>query len=167
MKAATVPLFYKKRVPEVLNQNEDLSDEFYEILEDENLDDVQRAKLERKFATEIEVIKRDDRLETIAKDIVYHFSRRGYLGKGLVISVDKFTAVKMLDKVRHDWKAEIKTLLGRIKNSDNDIEKARLKKVAAYMRKVEMAVVISEDAGEGEKSFDGIRNWTSRRTGTE
>jgi len=154
MKAATVPLFYKKRVPEVLNQNEDLSDEFYEILEDENLDDVQRAKLERKFATEIEVIKRDDRLETIAKDIVYHFSRRGYLGKGLVISVDKFTAVKMLDKVRHDWKAEIKTLLGRIKNSDNDIEKARLKKVAAYMRKVEMAVVISEDAGE-EKKFDG------------
>ncbi|MBT3255927.1 MAG: type I restriction endonuclease subunit R [Deltaproteobacteria bacterium] len=151
---ATVPLFYKKRVPEVLNQNEDLSDEFYEILEDENLDDVQRAKLERKFATEIEVIKRDDRLETIAKDIVYHFSRRGYLGKGLVISVDKFTAVKMLDKVRHDWKAEIKTLLGRIKNSDNDIEKARLKKVTAYMRKVEMAVVISEDAGEEKKFAD-------------
>ena len=151
---ATVPLFYKKRVPEVLNQNEDLSDEFYEILEDENLDDVQRAKLERKFATEIEVIKRDDRLETIAKDIVYHFSRRGYLGKGLVISVDKFTAVKMLDKVWHDWKAEIKTLLGRIKNSDNDIEKARLKKVTAYMRKVEMAVVISEDAGEEKKFSD-------------
>jgi len=30
---ATVPLFYKKRVPEVLNRNGDLSDEFYEILE--------------------------------------------------------------------------------------------------------------------------------------
>jgi len=125
---ATVPLFYKKRVPEVLNQNEDLRDEFYEILEDENLDDTQQAKLERKFANEIEVIKRDDRLETIAKDIVYHFSRRGYLGKGLVISVDKFTAVKMFDKVQNYWKVEIKTLRGRIKKSENDIEKARLKK---------------------------------------
>ena len=151
---ATVPLFYKKRVPEVLNQNEDLSEEFYEILEDENLDDVQQAKLERKFANEIEVIKRDDRLETIAKDIVYHFSRRGYLGKGLVISVDKFTAVKMFDKVQNYWKAEIKTLRGRIKRSENDIEKARLKKVVAYMRKVHMAVVISEDAGEAKKFAD-------------
>ena len=62
---ATVSLFYQKRVPEVLIQNEDLSEEFYQILEDENLDDTQQAKLERKFARETEVIKRDDRLETI------------------------------------------------------------------------------------------------------
>ena len=45
---ATVPLFYSKRVPEVLNQNEDLSEEFYEILEDENLDEAQQAKLEKR-----------------------------------------------------------------------------------------------------------------------
>ena len=148
---ATVPLFYEKRVPEMLIQNEDLSDEFYEILEDENLDDTQQAKLEKKFAREIEVIVRDDRLETIARDIVYHFSHRGYLGKGLVISVDKFTTVKMYNKVQYHWKAEIKKLRGRIKTSANDIEKARLKKVVDYMRKVDMAVVISEEAGEKEK----------------
>jgi len=35
---ATVPLFYEKRVPQVLIQNDTLSEEFYEILEDENLD---------------------------------------------------------------------------------------------------------------------------------
>src|SRR5437763_14953325 len=57
---ATVPLYYEKRVPQVLNQNENLSDEFYEILEDENLDELQKAKLEKKFAAEVEVIKRDD-----------------------------------------------------------------------------------------------------------
>ena len=60
---ATVPLFYEKRVPEVLNQNEDLSDEFYEIFEDENLDDQRQAALEKKFATELEVIKRDDEVD--------------------------------------------------------------------------------------------------------
>jgi len=75
---ATVPLFYEKRVPEVLIQNEDLSQEFYEILEDENLDEAQQEKLEKKFAQEIQVIKRDTRLETIARDIVFHFPRRGY-----------------------------------------------------------------------------------------
>lgn len=148
---ATVPLFYEKRVPEVLIQNEDLGDEFYEILEDENLDEAQQAKLEKKFSQEIEVIKRDDRLETIAKDLVFHFPRRGYLGKGMVISVDKFTAVKMFDKVQNHWKEELKRLHGIIKKTANEIEKARLKRIVEYMRTVKMAVVISEEAGEEEK----------------
>jgi type I restriction enzyme, R subunit len=147
---ATVPLFYEKRVPEVLIQNEDLSEEFYQILEDENLDDSQQAKLEKKFATELEIIKRDDRLETIAKDIVYHFPRRGYLGKGMVVSVDKFTAVKMYEKVQHHWKAEIKNLVGRIGKSSNDIEKVRLKKILDFMRATDMAVVISLENSESE-----------------
>ncbi|MDX9766718.1 MAG: type I restriction endonuclease subunit R [Ectothiorhodospiraceae bacterium] len=148
---ATVPLFYQKRVPEVLIQNEDLSQEFYEILEDENLDEAQQAKLEQQFAQEVEVIKRDDRLETIARDIVYHFPRRGYLGKGMMITVDKFTAVKMYKKVQDEWKAAITGLVGQVGRSNNDIEKARLKKIVDYMRKVEMAVVVSAENGEEEK----------------
>ncbi|MBP7509130.1 MAG: type I restriction endonuclease subunit R [Prolixibacteraceae bacterium] len=148
---ATVPLFYEKRVPEVLIQNDDLSEEFYEILEDENLDEKQQEKLEKEFSREIEVIKRDDRLETIAKDIVYHFPRRGYLGKGMVICVDKFTAVKMYDKVQHHWKEEIKILVGKIAKTQSETEKEQLKQMLAYMRRVEMAVVVSEDAGEIEK----------------
>lgn len=63
---ATVPLFYQKRVPEVLIQNDNLSNEFYKLLEDEDLDTVTREKLEKEYATEIEIIKRDDRLDTIA-----------------------------------------------------------------------------------------------------
>ncbi|GGX52729.1 type I restriction endonuclease subunit R [Saccharospirillum salsuginis] len=150
---ATVPLFYKKRVPEVLNQNEDLSEEFYEILEDENLDEAQQEKLERRFATELQVIKRDDRLETIARDIVYHFPRRGYLGKGMLIAVDKYTAVKMYDKVQRLWKADIKALRGEIKQCKDELHKTRLRKQLEWMRKVEMAVVVSAENGE-EKKFD-------------
>ena len=148
---ATVPLFYQKRVPEVLIQNEGLSEEFYQILEDENLDEAQQAKLEKRFSTEIEVIKRDDRLEKIARDIVYHFPRRGYLGKGLAVSVDKFTAVKMYDKVQRLWKEEIRSLKGIISKTANAIEKRRLEQRIEFMRAVEMAVVISADAGEEEK----------------
>jgi len=148
---ATVRLFYQKRVPEVLIQNEDLSEEFYEILEDENLDEAQREKLEKRFAQEIEIIKRDDRLETIARDIVYHFPRRGYLGKGMVIAVDKFTAVKMYDKVQAHWKKALKALVGQIGRATNDIEKARLKRTVDYMRRVQMAVVVSAENGEEAK----------------
>ena len=149
---ATVPLVYEKRVPEMLIQNEDLSEEFYQLLEDEDLDDAQQEKLERKFAKETEVIKRDDRLDTIAADIVKHFPSRGYLGKAIVISLDKFTAVKMYDKVQHYWKEELKEVTKRASNSNSDIEKARLKKRKDWMKRVEMAVVISHDAKD-EKRF--------------
>ena len=147
---STIPLFHQKRVPEVLIQNQDLSEEFYQLLEDEDLDNTQQAKLERKFARETEVIKRDSRLETIAKDIVYHFPRRGYLGKGLLVAIDKFTAVKMYDKVQYHWKAEIRNLVGRIGKSTNDIEKVRLKRILEFMRETEMAVVISMEGSEEE-----------------
>jgi type I restriction enzyme R subunit len=148
---ATVPLFYTKRVPEVLNQNENLSDEFYEILEDENLDEAQQERLERRFASELEVIKRDDRLETIARDIVYHFPRRGYLGKGMMIAVDKFTAVKMYDKVQRLWKEQIKKLRGELGKCSDERHKVRLQSTIEYMRKVEMVVVVSAENGEDEK----------------
>lgn len=149
---ATVPLFYEKRVPKVLIQNENLSEEFIEIVEDENLDDAQQEKLEKRFAQEIEVIKRDDRLETIAQDIVYHFPRRGYLGKGMVVSLDKFTAVKMYDKVQRLWKEQLKELRGQVRKSQNEDEKRRLQKQVDYIRSVQMAVIVSEEAEE-EKKF--------------
>ncbi len=160
---ATVPLFYEKRVPEVLIQNDDLSDEFYDILEDENLDDVQQAKLEKKFARETEVIIRDDRLEAIAKDVAAHFPRRGYLGKGLFVCVDKFTAVKMVDKVQYHWKQEIKRLRGEIKTAVG-LRKASLQATLTFMRSTKMAVVISKDAGEEEKFAAKGLNITPHRT---
>ena len=148
---ATVPLYYQKRVPEVLIQNENLSDEFYQILEENGTDEKSQEKLEKEFATEMEIIKRDDRLETIAKDIVAHFPNRGYLGKGMVISIDKFTSVRMYDKVQKYWKEEIKKLVGLISKTSDEFQKKRLQKKLDYMRNVEMAVVISEDAGEEER----------------
>lgn len=151
---ATVPLVYQKRVPQVLIQNEDLSEEFYELLEDENLDDAQQEKLEKTYSSELEIITRSDRLDTIAEDIAYHFPRRGYLGKGMVICVDKYTAVKMYNKVQHYWKENLKTLRGRINATDNDLEKARLKKILDYMKRVEMAVVISQEGDEDKKFQD-------------
>lgn len=148
---ATVPLYYVKRVPEVELQNDFLDSDFAEILEEENLTEAEQKRLENHYAKELEVIKRDDRLDAIAQHIVYHFPRRGFRGKGMVISVDKFTAVKMYDKVSHYWKEEIKKLNSQISKTADEEEKLRLKDLVDYMRKVEMAVVISEDADENEK----------------
>lgn len=148
---ATVPLFYEKRVPQVLILKDELNEEFCQLLEDEELNEAQREKLERKFATELEVIKRDDRLSTIAKDIVYHFPRRGYLGKAMVISVDKFTAVKMYEKVKQEWDEETKRLRKTLAHSKNDVEKQHTKRLIQFMDRVQMAVVISDPSADDEK----------------
>ncbi|WP_017754684.1 type I restriction endonuclease subunit R [Calidifontibacillus oryziterrae] len=148
---ATVPLYYTKRVPEVELKNDFLDSDFSEILEQENLTDAEQKRLENHYAKELEVIKRDDRLDTIAKDIVYHFPRRGFLGKGMVVSVDKFTTVKMYDKVQFYWKEEIKKLNAEISKLKDEVEKLKIKRIVDYMRRVEMAVIISYEDGEEEK----------------
>jgi type I restriction enzyme R subunit len=150
---ATLPLFYEKRVPTVLVQNEDLNDELAEILEDEELTEAQEEKLKAKFSKELEVVKREDRLDTIAKDIVYHFPRRGYRGKGIVVCIDQFTTVKMYEKVKAQWDKEIRQLQGEVYKIQDIDQKQQLKSLIKYMEGVEMAVVISNPAGEREK-FD-------------
>ena len=148
---ATVPLFYHKRVPSVLLQNNDIDDDLADIVSDENLTEADQLRLEKDFATEMSVLKRDDRLEIIAHDIVYHFPRRGYLGKGMVIAIDKFTAVKMYDKVKRLWEEEKRKLQTQINSLSDSKEKEEQKGLLDWMRKTDMAVIVSEEAGEDEK----------------
>jgi type I restriction enzyme, R subunit len=150
---ATVPLYYHKRVPEVLIQNDNLNEEFEEILTDENITPEQQRKLERDFAQEMEVIKRDDRLDTIARDIVAHFPARGYLGKALVISIDKFTAVKMYDKVEHFRRQRLKELVGEIRQTQDPDTRQELERQRDFLKSTEMAVVVSEGDKTEEDKF--------------
>ena len=148
---STVPLFYSRRVPEVGLQNDFLDDDVVEIIEDENLNEDETRLLENSSSRILEVIKRDDRLDKIAKDIAHHFPRRGFLGKGMVVSVDKYTAVKMYDKVKHYWGEEIKELTKERNAAPTKEKRDELSHIIDYMKKVEMAVIISEEADEEEK----------------
>lgn len=148
---ATVPLYYNRRVPQVEIANLNLQKEFEDILSSKDLTEEQIIALENKFARELEVLKRDDRLETIAKDIVAHFPTRGYFGKAMVVSIDKFTTVIMYDKVKHYWGESMKKLQKQITRTTSAIEKQRLQTQLDYMRSTQMAVVISGEDGEEEK----------------
>ncbi len=99
---ATVPIYYKKRGPRVEQINPELVGEAAAILEDENLSEEQKKKLDREYSTLLNVVRRDDRPEEIAKHIVQHFPYRLDIDdnegnrkpmKALVISIDKFTTV--------------------------------------------------------------------------
>lgn len=148
---STVPLFYSRRVPEVGLTNDFLDDDVVDIIEEENLNDDEARLLENSASRILEVIKRDDRLEKIARDIAHHFPRRGFLGKGMVVSVDKYTAVTMYNKVQHYWAEEKKTIIAERNAAKTKDDRARLTAILDYMNHVEMAVIISEEADEVKK----------------
>lgn len=69
----------------------------------------------------------------------------------MVVSVDKFTAVKMYDKVQHYWSEEKKALVAERNKAKTKEERDKITAIINYMDSVEMAVIISEDADENEK----------------
>lgn len=148
---STVPLFYSKRVPDVELENNYLDDDILDIIEEENLNSDEERILENSTSRVLEVIKRDSRIDTVARDIAYHFPRRGFLGKGLVVSVDKYTTVKMYDKVQHYWNEEKQKITQERSVATTQEERDNLTRILDYMNNVEMAVVISEEANEVEK----------------
>ncbi len=154
---ATVPLYYENRIPELQLVNENLNEDMECLLEAAELDEAQEKKLEREFAREYHLITRDDRLERVAKDLVEHFTGRGFQGKGMMICIDKATAIKMYDKVKKHWTAKIASLQAELMRS-TDAERRDIKDRIARMKETDMAVVVSQGQNEiadmNEKGLD-------------
>ncbi|MEA5579561.1 type I restriction endonuclease subunit R [Anabaena sp. UHCC 0451] len=148
---ATVPLFYENRIPELQLTNDDLNEDVYRIIDNVMLDEEEERNLERQCTREYQIITRDDRLEVIAADIVTHFLNRGYQGKAMVISIDRFTTVRMYNKVQHYWQehlTKLKTELATVNISE--FEQKKLSKQIRYMEETDMAVIVSQSQGEVE-----------------
>mgnify|MGYP002677792675 FL=1 len=147
----TVPLFYSRRVPEVGLTNDWLDTDIDQICEEEELNNREKELLENSSSRIMEVIKREERLDRIAKDIAHHFPRRGFPGKGMVVSVDKYTAVKMYNKVQHYLTEEEKKLVAERNHAKTEEERAEKIRQLEFLSKMEMAVVISKEEGEEDK----------------
>lgn len=153
---ATVPLYYSRRVPEVGLTNNFLDDDLVDVIEQNDLNEKEATLVEDSHSRILEVIKREDRLKKIAKDIAHHFPRRGYLGKGMVVCVDKYTAVKMYDLVQHYWDEEKLNLIVERNNAKTEEERKMLTRAFDYMNKVKMAVVISENGDDDKFTSRGL-----------
>jgi type I restriction enzyme, R subunit len=146
---ATVPLYYENRIPEVQLTNQELNRDLEELLEAAELDEDQEKKLEREFGREYHIITREDRLEAIAKDMVAHFTGRGYRGKAMMVCIDKATALRMFDKVQAHWKAEIARLKAALVPAHGDAREALIARIH-LMETTDMAVVVSQGQNEVE-----------------
>ncbi len=158
---ATVPLFYENRTPELQLVNPDLNDDIYSLIEDADLDAEQEAKLEKVLGRQYHLITRDDRLETVAQDIVRHFLGRGFIGKAMVVSIDKATALRMHDKVKKHWAAEtarVQKELGELaylpgagmtaEQAQRDARTSDLRRRLEVLDSTDMAVVVSPGQNE-------------------
>jgi len=146
---ATVPLFYENRTPELQLINPELNDDIYTLIEEAELDPDQEAKLERELSRQYHILTRDDRLETVAKDIVRHFLGRGFVGKAMVVSIDKATALKMYDKVRKHWAEETVRVEKETRRTDlSESEQGALWQRLELLRSTDMAVIVSSAQNE-------------------
>ncbi len=161
---ATVPLFYENRTPELELVNPDLNENIYSLIEEAGLDDDQQDRLEAYLGRQYHLITRDDRLEVIAADIVRHFLGRGFLGKAMVVSIDKATALRMHDKVRQHWnqaEAEVQNELKILSTQSGgeqasgqalrDLKLAELKARLQVVQTTEMALIVSPGQNEIEQ----------------
>jgi len=154
---ATVPLYYENRIPELQLVNDNLNEDMERLLEEAELDEAQERKLEREFAREYHLITRDDRLEAVAKDLVTHFTGRGFQGKAMMVCIDKATAIRMYDKVKKHWGEKIAALQGERAGADGDARR-EIEERIARMKETDMAVVVSQGQNEffemSEKGLD-------------
>jgi type I restriction enzyme R subunit len=149
---ATVPLYYENRTPELQLVNPDLNEQIYNLIEEAELNPDQESKLERELSRQYHIITRDDRLETVARDVMSHFLGRGFQGKAMVVSIDKATALRMHTKVRRLWDEEMeqvkKELGGYQLAPEKKVElEARLK----ILKETDMAVIVSPGQNEIEQ----------------
>jgi type I restriction enzyme R subunit len=149
---ATVPLFYENRTPELRLTNPSLNDDLYDVIDDANLDEQSEARLEKLLGQRYHLLTRDDRLDTIAKDIVDHFLSRGFQGKAMVVSIDKATALRTYEKVRREWTAETERVRALIqKRSAVENELSDLPERLLRLEAVDMAVIVSPGQNEIEE----------------
>jgi type I restriction enzyme R subunit len=149
---ATVPLFYENRTPELQLTNPTLNEDIYDIIEDAGLNEAQEDRLAQVLGKQYHILTRDDRLETVARDIVRHFLGRGFSGKAMVVSIDKATALRMHDKVKKHWAAEmarVETELGRFDHTPD--RKNELLDLSQRLKSVDMALIVSPGQNEIEQ----------------
>ena len=151
---ATVPLYYENRGDYLGLDNPVINEQIRAIIdaETEDLESDQRSRIEQLFAREYPILTSKKRLEAIAKDVVWHFCNRGYKGKGMMVALDKLTAVRMYELITEQWQlmvAQLEKDLTKGKYGDQELlEKSR---ELTWIKDTEICVIVSPEQNEIQK----------------
>lgn len=148
---ATLPLRYLNKGEKLGIENPKLDEKMAELIENEDLDEEQRRKLEREFKQNYPILTSEKRLDAIAKDLVWHFNDRGYQGKAMFVAIDKPTAVRMYDLFMKYLPQYIAELNEKVKNAEDQQEELQLKRKLKRVEETEVCVVVSSEQNEVDK----------------
>lgn len=144
---ATVPLYYENRSDLLHINNPDINDKLLDAINAMDLDENQTEKLKKDLNRDVHILMGRDRLDTIAKDFVKHYSSMWQSGKAMFISVNKVTCVMMYNLVQKYWAQEIASEKKRLASLEQQ-EALELKRKISWMEKTDMAVVVSQEQNE-------------------
>lgn len=145
---ATVPLYYENRGDKIADlHNPEINERILDAIEQADLDVDQQEKLEREFAKEIHLLSAEQRLDSIAKDFVGHYSDLWTSGKAMFVCLNKVSCVRMYNLVQKYWNQEIEYLEAQRKHTTQQ-ENQELARKISWMKETEMAVVVSQEQNE-------------------
>ena len=149
---ATVPLYYENRGEKLKDiKNPQITQEILDAIEAAELDENQREKLYNEFKKEIHILMDKDRLRTIAKDFVSHYTSLWQSGKAMFVCLNKITCGLMYEYVSEYWQEKIVEVEKQVKQCTSDQEAVELSRKLQWLKETEMAVVISEEQNEQEQ----------------
>ena len=153
---ATVPLYYDARGDKLGVAVGDLNERIAEKLEEleaENIDVEQRLKQE--LRRDYHIITAGKRLDQVARDFVHHYSTAWESGKAMLVCIDKITCVRMHKLIEFYWNERIRELETQLPKAADEQDEQYQRRRIEWMRRTQMAVVVSEEQGEVEK----FRKW--------
>lgn len=146
---ATVPLYYENRGERFQEiQNPEITDRIAEAIAEADLDADQEEKVEQEFKKEIHLLMDEKRLKTYAKDFVSHYSDLWTTGKAMYVCLNRYTCVMMYDYVKKYWAEATLALEAQIMAMEPGEEREKLERKLEWMRKTDMAVVVSSEQNE-------------------
>ena len=148
---ATVPLYYQSRGEKLHIVNDELNRKLQDKIDEFNLSDEEEKKLRTALSKEYHIITSNERLDTIAKDIVEHYSTMWESGKAMLVCIDKITCVRMYNLIDKYWKEKIQAIKKDINQCLDIQDKLDKQKQIKWLEETEYAVVISEEQNEMKK----------------
>lgn len=135
---ATLPLYYENRGEKLRIVDPDLNTRIEARIDaaraDGELSEEQEEKLYRELAREYPVFTSDTHLNDVATDFVEHFHQRWRLmessvkpgnspnyggnAKAMLVCIDKLTCVKMAERIKVKWQAQILELQHQLKKEE-------------------------------------------------
>lgn len=148
---ATVPLYYQSRGEKLGIVDEELNKKIQDKIGEFDLSDEEEEKLRKALSKEYHIITSNERLDTIAKDIVEHYSTMWESGKAMLVCIDKITCVRMYNLIDKYWKEKIKATQKDINQSFDVQDELDKQKKLKWLEETEYAVIISEEQNEVKK----------------